>query len=110
MNNTELNEAAEKILDKITVGLHHPQFREAIITSMLEFAQWQLQQSTTAETTDEEIEQLAWETFIPAKNKTGDDYTLVPAQQHPNGWKKHLNSFRKGFKSALQLQIKDITN
>ncbi len=44
MNIDAINEAAEKILDKITVGVHHPQFREAVITCMKEFAEWRLEQ------------------------------------------------------------------
>lgn len=37
-----IDDKAEEILDKITVGLHHPQFREAIITCMKEFGDWQV--------------------------------------------------------------------
>jgi hypothetical protein len=35
---------AEEILNTITVGLHHPQFREAIITCMKEFGEWRIEQ------------------------------------------------------------------
>jgi hypothetical protein len=57
---------------------------------------------TAEEIPDSEIEKIAKECFVEKKNKTGDPYTQVVGG-NPNGWKKHLLSFKKGFKAAMEL-------
>ena len=52
------------------------------------------------EISEEEIEELAIKCFIPKKNKSGEDYTQLIGQ-NAAGWKKHLMSFKKGYKAAL---------
>jgi hypothetical protein len=50
--------------------------------------------------TDEEIERKAEESFVHKKNKSGEPYTQLVGQ-NPNGWRKHIKSFKAGYKSAL---------
>jgi hypothetical protein len=45
------------------------------------------------------IEKLAWEHFTFPKNKAGEKMT-TPIGANPKGWRKHLNSFTKGFLAA----------
>lgn len=47
------------------------------------------------------IEKLALECFAFQKNKAGEKMT-PPIGASPKGWRKHLNSFTKGYLAALK--------